>query len=94
MTVKKTVKKHTGNPNLGPGPGRPKGVPNKTTTAVKAALEEAFEKMGGVAALSRWAKKNPDEFYKLWAKLLPKDLHISGKMALEQLVMGEASGEE
>ena len=50
--------------------------------------------MGGVKALTTWAKGNPDEFYKLWAKLLPKDLHISGNLALESLVTGEGSSEE
>ena len=70
------------------GMGRPPGSPNKTTTSVKAALEEAFEKMGGVGALVEWGSKevNRAEFYKLWAKLLPKDITLSGGLTLEQLV--------
>lgn len=58
--------------------GRQAGTPNKTTQEVKAALEEAFEKRGGVPALIAWADQSPDEFYKLWAKLLPKDVQVSG----------------
>lgn len=57
-----------------PGPGRPKGIPNKATIAVKAALEEAFERMGGVDALIEWGKTSKDEFYKIWAKLLPREV--------------------
>ena len=93
-TTEKPKRKATGAAAMGAGPGRPKGLPNKTTVAVKQALEETFAAMGGVKALTTWAKGNPDEFYKLWAKLLPKDLHISGNLALESLVTGEGSSEE
>src|SRR5262245_5967309 len=56
--------------------GRKKGTPNKQTAAVKAALLEAFEGVGGVAELIAWAKKpaNRGEFYKLWAKLVPTEI--------------------
>lgn len=56
------------------GKGREKGVPNKTTVAVKAALTAAFEELGGVPALVKWGKENETEFYKLWAKLLPTEV--------------------
>lgn len=58
--------------------GRKKGSLNKTTLEVKAALEEAFDKRGGVEALIAWSMESPDEFYKLWAKLLPKDVTVTG----------------
>ena len=54
-----------------PGPGRPKGIPNKTTLSVKQALVDAFDLMGGVPALVKWARTNQSEFYKLWCRLLP-----------------------
>lgn len=54
--------------------GRRKGTPNRSTAAVKAALLEAFEKLGGAPSLVLWGKKNPTEFYKLWAKLLPLEV--------------------
>ena len=66
-----------GNPNWvkgmpkPPGSGRAKGALNKATS-VKKALEEAFEQLGGVAALVTYAKENPGAFYSLWIKLLPK----------------------
>lgn len=67
--------------NLAKGKGRPPGVPNKTTANVKAALEEAFERMGGVPKLTEWADENPTEFYKLYAKLLP--VHLQGEIKVQ-----------
>ncbi len=34
-------------------------------------LAEAYEGMGGIAALTQWAQDNPEKFYALWAKLQP-----------------------
>ena len=61
------------------GKGRVKGVPNKTTKAVKDALQEAFDGIGGVDALILWAKTEQTEFYKLWAKLLPTEVKAQVK---------------
>jgi hypothetical protein len=38
-----------------PGAGRPKGVPNKTTTDMKLAILEAFERAGGADYLTMLA---------------------------------------
>lgn len=54
--------------------GRLKGHPNATTVSVKAALMKCYKGMGGDAAFIRWAKTEPTEFYKLYAKLLPKEI--------------------
>jgi len=59
--------------------GRQKGTPNKTTASVKEALQKAFKELGGIKALTEWAKDEPTEFYKLYCKLLPKELEVSGK---------------
>jgi hypothetical protein len=62
------------------GPGRPKGTPNKTTTAAKEAIHLAFEEMGGTAALVEWANRSDDNkrvFYsQIWTKIVP--LKLSG----------------
>jgi len=59
------------------GAGRPKGSPNRTTVAVKEALQQAFDGVGGVEALTKFAKSDPDAFYKLWVKMLPQEVRAS-----------------
>lgn len=56
------------------GKGRPKGVPNKITTDMRAAMVEAFDENGGVAYLSKLAKKNPALFVHMLAKLIPTEV--------------------
>lgn len=63
------------NPNIPPGPGRPKGVPNRFTQNAKAALQAAFDGIGGVPKLIEWASENPTDFYKLYAKLIPVEVN-------------------
>ncbi|GEM_PF-5060579 len=58
------------------GKGRPKGAVNKTTRAAREAFMMAAEGIGGVAALTDWAKRNPTEFWKLYARLIPAEHHI------------------
>jgi hypothetical protein len=60
------------------GRGRPKGAKNKLTVGARLALETTFTEIGGVPAFADWARKNPAEFYKLWSKLVPKDVEVSG----------------
>ncbi len=60
------------------GPGRPKGSQNKRTLAAKAALESAFQKLGGAKALAAWAEANPTDFYRIWSKLVPQPREVSG----------------
>lgn len=83
-----------------PGSGRKKGDVNKVTRSVKEALVECFDKMGGVEALVRWAKRNQTDFYKLWTRLLPiqitgegggpvvvKTKHDLSKLSVEELTL-------
>lgn len=52
--------------------GRQKGTPNSVTTNAKGAIEECFQRLGGVVALEAWAKENQTDFYKVvWPKILP-----------------------
>lgn len=60
-----------GTPKTG---GRRKGTPNKTTSSIKQAFLEAFEKLGGVDALVKWAAANPTDFCKFYARLLPREI--------------------
>lgn len=55
----------------GAGPGRPKGVPNKTTQALKDMILSALDKSGGVKYLMEQAQTNPNAFLSLVGKVLP-----------------------
>lgn len=50
-------------------------------------LAEAFTKLGDVAGLVRWGRKNRTEFYKIWARLIPKDVSIGPNEGLEELLL-------
>jgi hypothetical protein len=54
--------------------GRKTGSVNLVTKRVKEALEQAFDDMGGVPALVQWGRANPSEFYRIWSKMLPREL--------------------
>jgi hypothetical protein len=68
-----------------PGSGRKKGTPNKSTVAVKEALQAAFDGIGGVGHLTKFAKASPEEFYKLWVKMLPQE--VKNTVAMDPSVM-------
>lgn len=57
-------------------PGRPKGVPNRTTVAAKEAIEIAMEGIGGTERLIKWAKKNDKNEYAFWTMIYPKLLPL------------------
>ena len=60
------------------GGGSRKGVPNRTTAAAKEAFSFAFAGIGGVEALTDWARSNPGDFYRLYARLIPTETHLGG----------------
>lgn len=71
-----------GTPKTG---GRKPGTPNKLTVAAKEAFQLAFEGVGGVDGLIKWAQHNPDEFYKLYARLIPVDVKHGGSIDFKGL---------
>lgn len=81
--VKQTKRKPTGAAAMGAGPGRPKGSANKTTTAIKEAVVEAFEKAGGVDYLVKLASEDPKTFCGLVGRVIP--LQVDGNMTIEHL---------
>jgi hypothetical protein len=64
-----------------PGPGRKKGVPNKTTQVAKDAIAAAAEALGGADRLAKWAKEDPANERAFWATIYPKllPLQVSGE---------------
>lgn len=79
-----TVKKR-GNKQIPPGPGRPKGLPNKMTRQLKEMILDALEKSGGVAYLVTQAKENPKAFMSLIGRVLP--LQVTGANGAELVVI-------
>jgi len=75
MTEKLTITKPKRVGDGTPGPGRPRGVPNKNTTLLKEALLEAATRAGGkdglVGYLTIQATMNPQSFLPLLGKVLP-----------------------
>jgi len=65
------------------GGGSRANSPNKLTKAVKESLEETFTRLGSVDRMVTWAEDNLTDFYKLWAKLLPKDINLSASIDLQ-----------
>jgi hypothetical protein len=64
-----------------PGPGRPKGSPNKTTALLKDAILKAAEGAGGkegmIGYLQVQAQANPGPFMALLGKVLP--MQVTGE---------------
>lgn len=65
----------SGNPT-----GRPKGVRNKLGEAFIKALNEDFEKHG-VSAVERVRDEKPDQYLKVIASLLPKEIDVGENFA-------------
>ena len=64
-----------------PGPGRPKGVPNKNTTLLKDAILQAAAQAGGkdglIGYLKTQATDNPQSFLPLLGKVLPLQVNAN-----------------
>ena len=74
--------------------GRKKGTPNKTTRAVKDAIVNAFEKVGGEDYLAMVAKSDPKTFCSLLGRVLPSeikaDVRSSGEVLIERVAAARA----
>lgn len=72
------------------GPGRKKGVPNKTTQALKDMILTALSEAGGVQYLLVQAHDNPNAFMTLVGKVLPLDVNANhgGKIVAEVTFRG------
>lgn len=54
--------------------GRQKGAKNKISGMAKENIAAVFVRLGGTAAMARWAKANETEFYRLYARLVPHEV--------------------
>ena len=55
--------------------GRVAGTPNRVSCAVRDNVVNVFNKIGGEEGLAEWAKENRTEYYRLWGRLLPKQIN-------------------
>lgn len=80
MPEQSSVKKR-GRNNMPAGPGRPKGIPNKTTKTAKEAIALAAEKLGGADRLVAWAQEEPQNERVFWGTIYPKllPLQVTGQ---------------
>ena len=81
-----------------PGPGRPKGVPNKTTALLKDAILQAAQDAGGREGLTGYLKQqaqdNPGPFMGLLGKVLPMQIQHDGAIKIERVDVKFVEGEE
>ena len=64
-----------------PGPGRPKGSLSRWSRASLDAVAEVFEKLGGVEAMTEWARAHPSDFYRgIYARLLPTRTEVDARI--------------
>ena len=53
------------------GSGRKAGTPNKISATVKQNVINVFERLGGEDHMVMWATENPNQFYNIYAKMMP-----------------------
>lgn len=82
MSEKPKVGRNTGNA----GKGRPKGVPNKTTTTAKEAIALAAQGLGGAERMIVWAKEDPLNERAFWSSIYPKLIPVQLAGTLEHAV--------
>ena len=72
------------------GKGRKKGVPNKTTAALKDMILKALHNKGGIKYLEKQADQNPNAFMTLVGKVLPLqvDAEHSGEIVARVVFKG------
>ena len=87
MLVKQTTENRIGKGKA--GPGRPKGVANKTTALVKDMITAALSEAGGQDYLVQQGRDNPTAFLTLVGKVIP--LQVSGGLDHNVTVKGALS---
>ena len=64
-----------------PGPGRPKGSLSRWSRASLDAVFEVFDNLGGVEAMTEWARAHPSDFYRgIYARLLPTRTEVDARI--------------
>ena len=76
ITTQETAKRVIGKPFQPGNAGRPPGVQNKLSKTVRETVLEVFNRLQEDPnhSLEQFAKKEPAEFYKIAAKLIPTEI--------------------
>lgn len=72
-----------------PGPGRPPGSRNKTTTIAKEAIALAAEGLGGTDRLIAWAKADDKNESAFWTTIYPKLLPLQVDADVNAKIVGQ-----
>lgn len=66
------------------------GAKSKYPAFAKENIQCVFTRLGGTAAMAKWAKANPTDFYKLYARLIPAESnHDNGVVSIKILKFGD-----
>ena len=64
--------------------------PNNVTYDCKTSIMSVYEALGGAEEMLKWARRNQTEFYKILAKIVPKDLSIKSSSITVHIGLNEA----
>lgn len=53
---------------------RPVGSKNKIQASARENVLCVFNRLGGTAYMAAWARENPTDFFKIYARLVPQEL--------------------
>lgn len=67
--------------------GRPVGAKNKVSQDARQTILNTFTKLGGEKFMLEWAKQEPTEFMKIYAKLIPREEKVTmdATLAIKQI---------
>lgn len=74
--------------------GRPKGAQNKVTRAVKDAVQDAFDELGGAQYLLQVARDDPKTFCGLLGRVIPTQVNAELKGDVQVVFKTIIDGEE
>lgn len=65
---------------------RPKGSGNVLSYECKRSILSVYEALGGAEAMLTWARRNPDKYYDILVRVLPREIDLDVKVSPEARV--------
>ena len=65
---------------------RPKGSGNILSYECKRSIMAVYDALGGAEAMLKWAKRNPDKYYDILVRVLPKEIDLDVSVTPEARV--------